>query len=274
MNFRHVALLALPFLSAACGGGDTASYVESPGADESAKTRVLDAGAALIQDRPPLDALNAYLDGFHFYNGNMDGQMEAHHYCAHLNEDLIQCVIYDGNVAEAKLMGVEYIITARLFEGLPEEEKPLWHSHVYEVKSGSLVAPGLPDIAERELMEKLVGTYGKTWHTWHTDQDLELPYGVPQLMMAFTADGQADPAMIADRDRRIGVDTAEKRRGREDIQAPPVLPGADAWQDGTVIQIEDPTGAAHGAHAARGAAAPTRDRDRARASATENPSPD
>ena len=273
MNFRHATVLALPLAIAACGGGDTDSYVESPGADESAKTRALDAGAALIQDRPPLEALNAYLDGFHFYNGSMQGQMEAHHYCANLNEDLIQCVIYDGNVAEAKLMGVEYIITGRLFEGLPEAEKPLWHSHVYEVKSGSLVAPGLPDVAEHELMEKLVGTYGKTWHTWHTDQDLELPYGVPQLMMAFTADGQADPAMIADRDRRIGVDTAEKRRDREDIQAPPVLPGADAWQDGNVIQIEDPTGAVHGAHGAPAEDAPTRGRDRERASATETPSP-
>lgn len=273
MNPRFAIMLALPFAIAACGGGDTEPYVESPGADESAKTRALDAGAALIQDRPPLDALNAYLDGFHFYNGNMDGQMEAHHYCANLNEDLIQCVIYDGNVAEAKLMGVEYIITGRLFEGLPNEEKPLWHSHVHEVKSGTLVAPGLPDLAERELMEKLVGTYGKTWHTWHTDQDLELPYGVPQLMMAFTADGQADPAMIAERDRRIGVDTMEKRRDRADIQAPPVLPGADAWQEGNVIQIEDPTDAVHGAHEAPAADAPTRGRDRERASATETPSP-
>ena len=64
-------------------------------------------------------------------------------------------------------MGVEYIISARLFETLPEEEKKLWHSHDYEVKSGSLVAPGLPQAAERRLMEQVVSTYGKTWHTWH-----------------------------------------------------------------------------------------------------------
>src|SRR4051812_29583541 len=74
--------------------------------------------------------------------------------------------------------------------------KPLWHSHVHEVKSGQLVAPGIPEAAEHALMEKLIHTYGKTWHTWHTDLDKTLPLGVPQLMMGFTADGQADAAMI------------------------------------------------------------------------------
>ncbi len=82
--------------------------------------------------------------------------MEAHHYCAILNEDLIQCVIYDGNAKAAKLMGVEYVLSARLFATLPESEKSLWHSHVHEVKSGQLIAPGIPDMAEHELMEKLV----------------------------------------------------------------------------------------------------------------------
>ena len=234
---------------AACGGGDTRPGVESPGAAESATTRALDAGAAVIQDKPPVEALNAYLDGFHFYSGRMDAQMEAHHFCAVINEELIQCVIYDGNVREARIMGVEYIIGARLFAGLPEAEKALWHSHVHEVKSGQLVAPGLPQVAEHALMEKLVGTYGKTWHTWHTDQDKELPYGVPQLMMGFTADGQADPAMVAERDARLGVDSGEKRRQRADIPAPPIDPGADAWQKGRALQIADPTGGTHDSHA-------------------------
>ncbi len=49
-------------------------------------------------------------------------------------------------------MGVEYIISARLFATLPDDEKKLWHSHDYEVKSGSLVAPSLPQVAEKQLM--------------------------------------------------------------------------------------------------------------------------
>jgi len=117
---------------------------------------------------------------------------------------------------------------------------------VHEVKSGQLVAPGIPDVAEKELMKKLIGTHGKTWHTWHTwhtDQGKSLPLGVPQLMMGFTADGQHNAAMVvAERDRRLGVDSAAKRKDRQDIPAPAIDAGADAWQKGKVVQIADPTG--------------------------------
>ena len=55
-----------------------------------------------MQEKAPLRTLNAYMDGFHFYNGSMKGQMEAHHYCGHVNEEVIQCVIFDGNEASAQ----------------------------------------------------------------------------------------------------------------------------------------------------------------------------
>lgn len=250
-----VILCGMSILLTACGD-DTRSSVQAPGADTVPKTKVLEAGAAALQTQPPIRAINAYLDGFHFYNGDMKEQMEAHHYCGILNEEVIQCVIYDGNVADAKIMGVEYIVSGRLFGTLPDQEKALWHSHVYEVKSGQLVAPGIPDIAEHELMEKLVGTYGKTWHTWHTDRNDELPLGMPQLMMGFVADGQADSAMIAQRNQRFGIDGEASKRNRADIAAPAIDPGADAWRRGKTIQIHDPTGTHE--PAAANASAPTR----------------
>jgi hypothetical protein len=49
------------------------------------------------------------------------------------------------------------------------EERKVWHSHHYEVKSGQIDSSGLRKIAQHELMEKLISTYGKTWHTWHMD---------------------------------------------------------------------------------------------------------
>lgn len=245
---------ALLLAVAGCDGdsaGNTASPVAAPGSEASARTRVLEAGAAALQRMPPVAAINTYLDGFHFYSGRMDAQMEAHHYCSVINEDVIQCVIYDGNVREAKLMGVEYIVSQRLFATLPAAEQRLWHSHVHEVKSGQLIVPGVPAPAEKALMEKLVSTYGKTWHTWHTDRDKALPLGVPQLMMGATADGQIDEARVADRDRRFEVDSARKRQERADIPAPPVHPGADAWQRGPAYQIDDPAGSPHEAAPAR-----------------------
>ncbi|WP_053185538.1 OBAP family protein [Pseudomonas thivervalensis] len=225
-----------------CAGGTSDSPVDAPGAAKTPTTATLETGARIMQDKPPLRALDTYLDGFHFYNGRMSGQMEAHHYCTALNEEVFQCAIFDGNTSSAKLMGVEYIISKRLFEGLPASEKQLWHSHVHEVKSGQLIAPGIPQAAETRLMENLIDTYGKTWHTWHTEQGHALPYGVPQLMMGFTADGQIDSQLVRERDGRMGVDSEAKKRARAGIGTPAIDPGADAWQKGQVWQIKDPTG--------------------------------
>jgi hypothetical protein len=221
-----------------CGGSNTESGVTTPGGEESIKTRALEAGADLLQEKSPIRQFNAYLNGFHFYNGDLHNQMEAHHYCGHLDEEVIQCTIFDGNRADAKLMGVEYIISQSLFMQLPAEEKHLWHSHVHEVRSGQLIAPGIPQLAEHELMEKIAGTYGKTWHTWHTESQNRLPVGAPMLMMGFTADGQAEDTMIAKRDHRFDISSADKRAQRADIVYPAIDPDADAWQKGIVQQLE------------------------------------
>jgi len=161
----------------------------------------------------------------------------AHHYCARVSPEVMQCVIYDANREGARLVGVEYVVSARVFKSLPEEEKKLWHSHRFEVKSGLLVAPELKDDAEKSLMQALVLTYGKTWQTWQVDRNAQVPMGIPQLLMGFPAQGQADPRMVADRDRALGISTAAKKAARADVPAGPVEPGADAWRHGEAAQL-------------------------------------
>jgi hypothetical protein len=194
------------------------------------------AGSSLLAAQAPLRALGVYLDGLHFRSGDMSDQMDVHHYCGALSEDLIQCVLFDGNGPAARMVGVEYVVSARLFARLPVEERSLWHSHRYEVKSGQLVAPGMPELEEHRLMEKLVSTYGKTWHTWASDPDL--PLGPPALMMGFTGDGQARPELLEARDRALGVSSAAKKAARADIPDAPILPGADGWQYGSAVRLK------------------------------------
>lgn len=221
-----------------CTDDQTHPGVRVPGKHESTKTQVLEAGAQMLQSQAPLRGFDSYLSGFHFASGEPRMQMEAHHYCGHLNEDVIQCVLFDGRSESSRLTGIEYVITRRLFEKLPPEEKQLWHSHAYEVRSGQLIAPGIPDVAEHELMEKLAGTYGKTWHTWHTNEGANLPLGIPHLMMGFTADGQVNADMVADRDRRFEVSSEKKRKRRADITYPPIDAQADAWTHGPAPQLQ------------------------------------
>ena len=85
-------VLSAFLLLSSCGGKNTGSNVEAPGVEKSPKSKVLEVGADLLQDKTPLRKMDMYLDGFHFYNGNMDGQMEAHHYVTQLNEDFHQAI--------------------------------------------------------------------------------------------------------------------------------------------------------------------------------------
>lgn len=199
------------------------------------KHRALDLAAGAAQPMYPLDAMSTYLNGFHMYADEMGRQVEASHFCVHLRSDLHQCVIFDRNAVDARLIGIEYIVSEERFRALPEDEKRLWHSHHYEVKSGALVAPGIAELAERAYFEDLVKTYGKTFHTWQYDRD-DFPYGVPQLMMAFTADGQADQALIRERDLRLGTSAPDERRKRAGIPVPNLIPGANPWESGRTVQ--------------------------------------
>ena len=209
-----------------------------PGSPKSMRSDVLDTAADALQVKRPLDVMSEYLNGFHFYADDMGRQVEANHFCTHLTEDFHQCVIYEANQKNARLIGIEYIVSERIFRTLPEEEKKLWHSHHYEVKSGMLVAPGVPDVGEHAFMTDLVTTYGKTWHTWQVDRDHDFPFGIPQLMMGFTQDGQVRQSLLEDRDRRFDISTQGEKKNRADIPTPRIVPGANAWQGGTALQLQ------------------------------------
>jgi hypothetical protein len=226
--FRLLVSFALQSLTIASIAETAATG--AAGMPEHGKTKLLEAGAEVLQSARPLRSIHTQVCGLHFYSGDLKRQVVSYHYCAHLNDEVRQCVIYDSDRSDARLIGVEYIISGRLFQTLPEDEKRLWHSHRFEVKSGELVAPGLPAPAEKELMKTLVGTYGKTWHFWQVDRGDPLPLGLPQLMMALTADGQVDEALLKIRDQDLGVSTETKKQQRSDIPDVTVSAGADAWQ--------------------------------------------
>lgn len=228
---RIIIVLLTSVILASCGE-DRKSDTEVPGRDESTKTNVLETGSNLIQTKAPFDPMEVYLVGFHPMKEDPGHQMEAHHFCTQVNEDFAQCVLFDGNTEDAKLTGIEYIISEKLFESLPEEEKEYWHPHNYEILSGQLVAPGLPDVAEMELMDSKMNSYGKTWHVWSTDKGDELPFGDPMLAWSFNRDGEAQPGLVEKRDEAMDIETKEKREERKELisKANP-QEGVDAIKD-------------------------------------------
>ncbi|XP_022992382.1 oil body-associated protein 1A-like [Cucurbita maxima] len=191
-----------------------------PGEATHASTAVFETATAAVQRFRPINQIHQHLCAFHFYSHDMTRQLEAHHFCAHLNDEVRQCLIYDSPEKDARLIGIEYIISENLFLTLPDEEKCFWHSHEYEVKSGTLFMPGMPGAIERVDLEKVCKTYGKVFHFWQVDRGDILPLGIPQLMMALTRDEQLDPSLSLKVEKRYGVSFEEERRKRESMSGP------------------------------------------------------
>lgn len=232
---RHAGAWLLLAALAGCRREDAGPETAPPGEEPTARTEALEAGARTVQDLTPVRQFGIHLVGFHPMKDDPSVQMASHHYCHQVNEDLAQCVLYDGDGADANLHGVEYIISERLYNALPPGERLYWHPHNYEILSGQLVLPVLPDAAEKEALRGKINSYGKTWHLWmtgvHGQPGDRLPLGPARLAWSLNRDGEAAPGLVEERDRRLGINTAEKRRNRADL-APLAQPqgGVDALQ--------------------------------------------
>ena len=167
---------------------------------------------AAAQDLSPPMAVEMYLDGFHNYKGQehlgKDKQLQERyaHYCKQVSPDMFQCLIYSGNGKDAHLVGTEHVISAKLYNELPANEKKYWHPHDGEVESGMLRAPGMDPAKEKATLEFLKTTWGKTWNVWQPGE--KLPYGEPKLMWAVDKNQINDKtkAEIAKRDQNPAFD--------------------------------------------------------------------
>jgi len=210
-----------------------------PGDATSLKKGMLCTGAAMLQKFEPMSNICENVVGIHCYSGDIKRQVIAHHFCSVLNEDFRQCLIYDSNKKDAKLIGVEYIISEKIFKTLPDDEKKYWHSHIFEVKSGGILCPNIPNMVEKEVMKELIKTYGKTFHLWQIDRGDKIPMGPPQLMMALVDDNQINLDLVKKRDEQCGSNTEEKKKYREDMEEPKKVEGADDWYtSGKAIQLD------------------------------------
>lgn len=231
--FAQFVPISVALLLSACATPSRISKSTSRD-DESTRTRAQDSAL----EKSPLGNFHINLNGFHFQSGDMGKQVEDHHFCSKLNDEVTQCVLFDGTGDTAHLTGIEYIVSKRMFESFPSAERKLWHSHVYEVKSGQLVSTGLPEPAERALMTQLISTYGKVWHTWQSQHGEQLPTGPPSLMMSFTADGQLKPELLNFRNERLQVSSSERQKQRASIPDPAISQDADSWEKGDALQLQ------------------------------------
>lgn len=158
----------------------------------------------------PMSAPHFHFCGIHMAKKNPKLQFVTQHYCAaHTggsDGDVFQCTLFDGTGKNAKLIGVEYLISDAAYRKLSDDEKKYWHAHTYEVLGGGLIAPEMNEKQETEFMKVVMTLWGKAWHTW-PDPSTPVPVGEPLLIWSLMGPGQVNPDLEAKRDKEFKVDT-------------------------------------------------------------------
>jgi hypothetical protein len=112
----------------------------------------------------------AYADT-HLTNNRSEHPREAYHYSKILDEQVSHCILYDGLGPDARLIGVEYLVSDEVYRQMPAEEKLYWHEHKYEVDAGLRINPAQARFEERVTLGKVRILWSKTYHTWALGSD-------------------------------------------------------------------------------------------------------
>ncbi|KAF8522188.1 DUF1264-domain-containing protein [Hysterangium stoloniferum] len=217
--------------------------------EEMYHSAVYSTAGSTMMDFEPINQIHQHLCAFHTYATDRTRHVEAHHFCTHLNHDLHQCIIYDSDKPGAKLIGIEYIVSEKVFLTLSEDEQKFWHSHKYEVESGMLklsvkdiVPEKVSDYAEQPAMVVLHKSYGKAIHTWQIDISPTLPLGPPALMMSYTGDSQVEGNLTVE--MALHSEETKKKRAIRQGYLPPYekAVNADQWEKtGQSVDLEPVT---------------------------------
>jgi hypothetical protein len=116
----------------------------------------------------------------------------AYHYCKPVNDQVNQCVLYDGTGPDARLIGVEYLVSDAIYQTMPAEEKLYWHDHKHEVDAGLIRSLTQTGDDEKKTLAAVRTLWGKVHHTWTTGKTY--PMGPPRLFWSVTGE---EPFVLA-----------------------------------------------------------------------------
>jgi hypothetical protein len=124
--------------------------------------------------------------GVHLLKEMPEWSQVAYHFCKPVNEDLNQCVLYDGTGPDARLIGIEYLVSDAVYQKMPAEERVYWHDHKYEVDAGLLKSITQAGEDEKKTLAVVRTLWGKVYHTWASGRDY--PRGPARLYWSVTGE--------------------------------------------------------------------------------------
>ncbi len=128
----------------------------------------------------PSDGWSLHIDARKHFSNDFEKDQIAHHYCKAVAGGLTECQLYDGDGKDARLVGVETIISAEMYKSLPENEKKFWHYHKDEIAKVDAKLPDLSSEEAAKVVEGIQETYGKIFILWNPAQST-LPVGEPHV---------------------------------------------------------------------------------------------
>ncbi len=105
--------------------------------------------------------------------------MIAHHYCKPVSGGLTECQLYDSDKPDARLVGIEVIVSKETWGKFSEKEKALWHYHKIEIPKVEAVLPDVSPEESAKILKSIEETYGKVYILW--DPAKKEPVGKPQV---------------------------------------------------------------------------------------------
>jgi hypothetical protein len=141
----------------------------------------------------------------------------SHHDCGPLNNAVSHYLLYDGPDPDARLIGVEYLVSDEVYRRMPAEEKLYWHAHECEGDAGLLSSPRSRRSDAKATRVEVGTLWGKVYRTWVSGGDYprgpsqpfwsdtgELPLVLPpgakaQLVPRNEGDGKDVPLKVKSR---------------------------------------------------------------------------
>lgn len=146
--------------------------------------------------------------GVHLLKDVPEYSKVAYHFCKPVDENLNQCVLYDGTGPDAKLIGVEYLVSDAVYQKMPTEEKAYWHDHKYEVDAGYLKSLTQTGDEEKQTLAKVRTLWGKVYHTWASGSDY--PRGPARLFWSVTG----EQPFVLSPDAKLPAELERPHRGK------------------------------------------------------------
>lgn len=98
--------------------------------------------------------------------GDANSTEVAHHWCKAVSGGMLECMIFDSDTANARLVEVETIVQPAVYKGLSKNEQALWHYHRDEIPKVNASMPDMTAAQAKAATASIIDTYGKVYMLW------------------------------------------------------------------------------------------------------------